>query len=714
MQDLGLSHRLIIWILGSAGFGWVEILTAVDPLGAEPVAVLAQALALYVTVGLVAGLVWHLLRSRLLAGLVERLPGPLQALLDDRLLALGPAFVLLLPKLPYALNQDPLRAGATIPAALLFFAAMLWLPHRVRRQTGAAAPRPLSLATYGVVAVATWSILVRIKDLGRIAEEKTRSIALDDTAFALFAAGAVLAAGAMVVAESYGRRPLAAVAALSFFGLCVLRLTQAPAHDLDVERAAERLGRGTPVILIVLDTTRADHLSVYGYSRSTTPELEAFAKDAMVFERATSTSSWTLPAHASLFTGLLPLAHGAMRLPGLDEDSESLSEQDIHRPAYPLGDQFETLAEWFAGAGYRTGAVVANYAYMDPAFRVSQGFDDYFAVRSTPIEPRILKVIHRRYPLPEIARHWQVYRDASQINDLAQRWLESQETNRFFLFLNYMEAHLPWGPHQPGLRYETFAAEPELPERPDGTPAPDAKFKRRVDLYDSNIASMDAELGKLFQRLRDMELFDRSLIVITADHGESFGENAFDGHGKSLNEAEIRIPLLIKYPNSEHVGRDRRRVHLVDVPPTITAILGQDFTERIDGRPVQLSSPGDSTSSGDGLPADGEGDPNPSVLAELYTDPREPADVFHGYRAAIYEGRYKLVVRSDGSTQLFAERDGLERPMETPEELQAWVEAQTAYVLDRRVILEKAAKARQSDLELDPEVAAGLEALGYI
>lgn len=713
MQELGLGRRSGIWVLGSLTFGLAEILTAPDPTGAEPVSLLVTALGLYAAVGLVAGCLWHAVRQ-VASGLFTKLPSPLALGLDDRILALVPAFVLLAPKLRFAFERDPVRTVACLPGALLFLLAMLWLPRRLGTLSlGTLSLGTLSLGTYAVVALGTWTILLRIKGLARMAEEKTSSVALDTTTYTLFAVAALLAAAAMVITEAKGRRALSALAALSLLGISLLRLVQSPAYDLKVEQAAERLGRGTPVILVVLDTTRADHLSLYGYPRPTTPQLEAFAEHAMVFDRATSTSSWTLPAHASLFTGLLPLAHGAMRLPGLDEDAEDLSKQDIHRPAYPLAEEFQTLAEWFSKAGYSTGAVVANYAYMDPAFNVDQGFDDYFAVRSTPVEPRILKVINRRRPMPGVARHWQVYRNASQINELAVRWLESRDNNRFFLFLNYMEAHLPWGPHQPGLHYDEFAAEPTLPDRPAGSPAPDDAFRRRVDLYDSNIASMDAELGKLFDRLRAMELFDRSLIVITADHGESFGENAFDGHGKSLNEAEIHVPLLIKYPESAHVGRDRRRVQLVDVAPTITDILGQSFAERIDGRAVRPATRENVEPAANG--EDGAEGPQPIVLAELYTDPREPAEAFHGYRAAVYGERFKLVVRSDGSTLLFAEQNGLEWPVEkVPDELQTWVATQTAFVLQRREVLEQAAKSRQSELELDPEVAAGLEALGYI
>ena len=157
------------------------------------------------------------------------------------------------------------------------------------------------------------------------------------------------------------------------------------------------------------------------------------------------------------------------------------------------------------------------------------------------------------------------------------------------------------------------------------------------------------------------------------------------------------------------MGRDARRVQLVDLAPTISHVIGRPFRDRVDGRAIVLD---DSSAS---EPSTSESSTRePLVLAELYTDPREPEDVFHGYRAAIYDDRLKLVVRSDGQAQLFREQDGLESPVPTPPELQEWVDEQVAFVLERYHVLETAAKSRQSEVELDPEVEAGLEALGYI
>ncbi|MEM1183243.1 MAG: sulfatase, partial [Acidobacteriota bacterium] len=632
--------------------------------------------------------------------------------LGDSALAYAPGAVLLLTKLPTALSQsDP----SVVP--FLGWLAALVLAVVVMRWR---APVRGDLLVDAATAAAVWIPAMRIEHLAKVAETHSSQVVISTTLAWTLAFAAAAWALLLLGGERLGlpRTVAAWGGAAVFVGVAAWRLLGASPFDLGLEPAAERVGRGTPVILLVLDTVRADHLSLYGYPRSTSPELDAFAADAVVYEHAVSTSSWTLPAHASLFTGLFPLTHGALRLPGLDAEKASLAEKGIHRPAYPLPAETPTLAEHLQHEGFQTAAMVSNFAYLDPVFGVDRGFDTYFNVRNTPVKPMILRLVDRRLmPLPWARRHWQVYRSAEQINRLAVEWLEAQGTHRFFLFLNYMEAHLPWGPHQPGLRYAEFAAEPELPARPRGTPAPTAEWKERVDLYDSNIASLDAELGHFFGELKRLGLYDRSLVVITSDHGESFGENDADGHGKSLNEAEVWVPLLVKYPDSHDPGRRSERVQLVDLVPMITETLQRPFPARVDGR-IQPAALGSS-----GLPAGAEDradaveDPDGVVwlrLAEMYGDPTDTTGAFTGYQAALYDGDRKLVIRDDGEVFYSVVANGLENPKPLPETLIAWADAQREEMLKRRDLLEQRARARQQALELDPEIQKGLEALGYL
>lgn len=656
---------LAFWLLNAAAFWLAEMLAAVAPLDGEPAWVFALALAGYLAIALAGGGASWLLARRLPA-LVPW----------SRWLAFAPGAVLLAPKLRVALENAPgsavlVAALVAAVAGLLFFA---W-----RSSSG--------LWSYGWGALALWLVAFRFQDLAFIAEVGTTRLT---TPWWLIALGVIVCLAWLLVGR--GRSWWTNLAGLAVVGL---RLLVPPPFEPGIEPEEGRQRPGaTPVIVIVMDTTRADHLSLYGYPRDTSPELVKLAEEAMVFERTVAPSSWTLPSHASLFTSLYPLRHGALRLPWLEEESGDLEAQGIHRPAFPLPKDRLTMAEWFREQGYATASVAANFAYLDPAFQVDQGFDFYDAWRNVAVRPRLLEVIHRRLVrLPSIARYWQVYRSARQINDVALEWLGSRSSKRFFLFLNYMEPHEPWGPHLPGLRYEQFAAEPEAP------PAAHRRrlepgMRRRVDLYDSQIAALDQALGELFERLRKLGIWEEALVVITSDHGESFGENGIDGHGKSLNEPEVAIPLLIKYPRARQVGRSTERVQLVDLWPTIATELSLPFPEGLEGQPVgKVTHP---------------------ILAEDYTDPREPPEVFHGYRAALYENDWKLIARSDGATSIF---DLANDPWESTDlatEQQELIDRNLEPLLERQRLLEKQAWAAREQAPLDPEVEAGLKALGYL
>jgi len=680
-------RSLAFWCLNALAFWCAESLRAVAPTDGEPPAVLAAALGLYLAIAVLGWAGAWALRKLLpkSAGLFET---------ADPWLAFAPWAVLLLPKLKAALGHGMAAAlGVLVLSAIAAVLLMVILASGARRR----GQSTYSLAAYFWGSLAVWLAAQRLSDLIIAAEVGSTRLISPWWLIGLLIAGGLIWALAFSFAR-LERRPgaIAALSALAilFFGLRFL-LPPPFTPDWDSSQRPSEAGGATPVIVIVMDTTRADHLSLYGYGRETTPELEKLAEEAMVFDRAVAPSSWTLPSHASLFTGLFPLTHGALRLPWLEGDEAELEERGIRRPAYPLPRGHATLAEWFSENGYDTGAVMSNFAYLDPAFQVDQGFAYYDAWRNTAIKPRILEVIHRRVSsIPWAARCWQVYRGAEQINGLALEWLEGRRSDSVFLFLNYMEPHEPWGPHLPGLHYDRFAAEEKDPVSAFRGGELEPSKRRRIDLYDSQIASLDRALGQLFERLRELDLWEKSLVIVTSDHGESFGENGFDGHGKSLHEPEVAIPLLIKYPQSREVGRSRERVQLVDLWPTIAAELGLEIPEGLEGDPLgALDHP---------------------VLAELYTDPREPKEFFHGYRAALFEDDLKLIARSDRKVTIF----DLEADPRESRDLSAdhgpWSQEKFEELDQRRQLLEQAAWAGKEDVELDPEVEAGLKALGYL
>ncbi|MEO1087642.1 MAG: sulfatase-like hydrolase/transferase [Acidobacteriota bacterium] len=360
-------RRLLRWWLNAGIFFGVEVTTAVDPGGAEPAWLLLTALAAYLAVAYAGACGWHLL-----GGL------PVLRRISDSAAAYAPGAVLLFTKLPSARGE-----ASQLWPFLGWLAAVALAVGATRLLTEGRGGWAMDAAT----AAAVWFPAIRIEHAARVAETHSSQVVISPAVLWLLTATAAAWALLLLFCERLGL-PRAAAAwggGAALGALALWRLVAPSPFDLGLEASADRVGRGAPVILIVLDTVRADHLSLYGYPRNTTPHLDDFAREAAVFEHAVSTSSWTLPAHASLFTGLFPLTHGALRLPGLDAEKESLAEKGIHRPAYPLPAETPTLAEHLQQEGFATAAMVSNFAYLDPVFGVDRGFETYFNVRKTPV-----------------------------------------------------------------------------------------------------------------------------------------------------------------------------------------------------------------------------------------------------------------------------------------------------------------------------------------
>jgi len=287
------------------------------------------------------------------------------------------------------------------------------------------------------------------------------------------------------------------------------------------------------VVLITLDTTRRDRLGCYGYSRKTSPNLDALAARSVVFDRAVAASSWTLPSHASIFTGRLPSSHGAdydpegpLRLTQAIEGPEEWAE--YRASGLPPGET--TLALLLREQGYRTAAVVGG-PWMKRVFGLGRGFETYDDEGIGDVNGRL----------------------ASEVTASALGIL--QRTNGpFFLFLNYFDPHGPY--EAPSPFGGTFGMEP-------------------ADRYDEEILYMDHHLGRFLEGMKADGLFDDSLILVTADHGELLGEHGKMGHGASLFEEEIRVPFLVKYPGDEVApGRSAQPVHHVDVVSLVLEGVG--------------------------------------------------------------------------------------------------------------------------------------------
>jgi len=313
--------------------------------------------------------------------------------------------------------------------------------------------------------------------------------------------------------------------------------------------------RPRDVVLIVTDTTRADRLSVYGHTRATSPRLEALARDGVVFERAWSTASWTLPAHASLLTGQFPTAHGAHMTPETDADSNG------EHPAH-LREEAVTLAELLRERGYRTAAF-AGAGWLSPEFGLLQGYE--------------VKDAENNRTLP-----------AANITNRALRWLEGlADDEPMHLLVNYFDPHWPYEPEPPFDRHAKSSAHvaiPSLGELLGGKKTTPEQRARMLDLYDGEIEYMDAHIGRLLDGLRALGRYDDALIVVIADHGELFGEHGDIGHGAWLWEELVRVPLIVKYPGNRRAGeREQAVVSTVDVARWVADETGLELPRDASG-----------------------------------------------------------------------------------------------------------------------------------
>jgi arylsulfatase A-like enzyme len=292
------------------------------------------------------------------------------------------------------------------------------------------------------------------------------------------------------------------------------------------------------LVLITLDTTRADRLGPYGHADAQTPALDAFARESVVYENAYATSSWTLPSHASLFTGLLPMQHGAQTAAG---GPSALLGYGVRG----LAEEFTTLAEALRDAGYRTGAVVGG-----PALRrelgLAQGFERYLDDLDGPLD----KLIGKR---------------ANVIANRSIALLERFGAQPFFLFANFYDPHAPYRPPDAGELPEPDHA-PVVAEmlsqlavgdragsgrlRPEENP----ELAAMLQGYDAEIRFMDRHLGRLLEALRRSPRWSETLVAVTSDHGESFGEHFYISHGAHLYEDNVRVPLIVRFPNGAGAG----------------------------------------------------------------------------------------------------------------------------------------------------------------
>ncbi len=420
------------------------------------------------------------------------------------------------------------------------------------------------------------------------------------------------------------------------------------------------------IVLIILDTVRADHLSCYGYRRPTTPHLDGFAARGVLFENVSAPSSWTLPSLASIFTGLLPHQHGADW-------------------AAPLDNESWTLARILQSKGYETAGFNANPFYGLAGWGLDEGFDlyddDSFTLRHnlavTFVGQSALRFLYDRL----IRYNRFDRRDAADLNSDVARWYRSRDPSRpFFLFVNYMDAHRPYLPpapydHRFGKIPRHLLARLTAPLQ-DGHPRhpyPDQERQDLLDGYDNSLAYLDDQIGSLVRMVRSRPGGENTIFIVTSDHGEGFGEHGTYDHGWNLYSEVLRVPLIIWGPEipagirvSDLVSNRRLFATAVDLALGLKGPIAQ------------------ASLAAHWMPHSSPALPERPVISELVTleNGRDPSSV------SLLTPEWHFIQNSDGSSELFnSRRDPMEKMnvaanpemREVTDHLKTLLEARIAY-----------------------------------
>ncbi len=450
------------------------------------------------------------------------------------------------------------------------------------------------------------------------------------------------------------RRFLLAVVCLAVLGAGCTPQDPAPTSDgphigtdvgTDDGESPRVRGGNDPIhlLLITVDTLRADRIGAYGYAPAATPAMDRLAQQGTRMDRALSHVPMTLPSHASMMTGRLPIRTGVR-----------------NNGTYVLSDDETTLAECLSRQGFATGAALGAFVLLEK-FGLAQGFDTY---DDTLAQDEILRAFNTEIPADQVLAKW-------------RRWLKEQPSGSkpFFYWAHFYDPHLPYSPPEP---YRSQHAEP----------------------YDGEVAFVDAQIGEMISDLDSLGLLDSTLVVLTSDHGEAFGEHGEHGHGLTAYHHALHVPLILSGPGIEPGRVVSSRIGLVDLKPTLLELLGVE--QSVDGL-----EPMDGTSFAPLL--DGVAEPAPRQIyfeTLLGQEDRNWAPL-----TGLYSGDRKLI--SVPNPELYdIERD----PREQRNLVSA--ERRTYHRLDqelRDLLLGSSGPADSGDRrQLTDEDAQKLESLGYL
>jgi arylsulfatase A-like enzyme len=444
-----------------------------------------------------------------------------------------------------------------------------------------------------------------------------------------------------------------ALAAAALALVCVRGLAAVPPgthRDEPVSYYGPAKSEGRPnIVMVVLDTVGAADVSAYGAPDGATPRLDSFASKAVTYGRCLTPAPWTLPAHASLFTGLFPPQHGA----GFAAAAPACRPRG-------LDPRVATLAERLAREGYATAAIVANQPSFDPVFGLDRGFLHLDARLprervELPFTPLLARLEGRLPPwaLGDLRVRWfgVAWRPAEDIVREALAWLDRRDARPYFLFLNFMDAHTPYAPRAGDAELQRS---PRLPlyGRPSHrwAVALDAEESRHLRaLRAEAIRRLDSQLGRLLEALERRPEWASTWVVITSDHGEAVGEGRMFGHNcATLSQEVLHVPLIVRDPRApERAGRrDDRPIQLVDLVPALLVAARAEAAHGAEAgapgtrRPAQLAlsycncprlQPGAAEGPAEAIVEDEfkyvRIGPSPPMLFDLSSDPREARDL---------------------------------------------------------------------------------------
>lgn len=327
------------------------------------------------------------------------------------------------------------------------------------------------------------------------------------------------------------------------------------------------------IITVVVDALRADHVSCYGYSRTTTPNLENLLKDSVLFENCYASTTWTRPSAATLLTGLYPSVHG------------------VHNLADKLPQTIETFPEYLRSSGFRTAAFAPG-GNFSASLGFERGFDRFetFDKLSQNLDEaaKSRRKVIKRLSEQKFGADQIVIPAAEDMVHSYLQWLDEDSASDTFALLWLIDTHAPFNPPPEFRIFSQHQQHEKKLSLFSANTKEDAE--NLINLYDDMILYVDHCLGKLIEILRLQELYDETLIIITSDHGEAFLEHGVAGHGQPPFEELLRVPLMIKFPEARCAGeRVDSLVWLGDLKPTILEMAGISVKNNDQGYSLLLS-----------------------------------------------------------------------------------------------------------------------------